>query len=313
MNPKVSIIIPVYNTEEYLRSCLDSVISQTLSDIEIICVNDGSSDYSLDILSEYAKRDSRIKIITQDNRGLSEARNRGLNEATGDYIFFVDSDDFIHSQCLETAYSLAKENDADLVDLRYTSRREMAFLSRTVKIRKVRCKVASNPFSLGINKERFKILFFVWTKLYRRIFLRGLRFIPNIQFEDFPFVFGVLSKMPKTVVALEKLYFYRARPNSISCGISPKQISDYHAGIRYIYKAYKSSPEGMRFLRSKFIPIILKHQLHRCENAPKNMRESMYKEFSAELKDLCSIGLISWQRHNIFRYFKYRRLLSTYA
>jgi glycosyltransferase involved in cell wall biosynthesis len=108
--PKVSIVIPVYNVEKYLRQCLDSVVNQTLKDIEIICVNDGSTDNSLQILEEYANKDDRIKIINKDNGGLSSARNAGLEIATGVYIGFVDSDDYIEIETYNEAYKLTSNN-----------------------------------------------------------------------------------------------------------------------------------------------------------------------------------------------------------
>ena len=92
---EVSVIIPIYNTEQYLAECLDSVVNQTLSDIEIICVDDGSPDRSIDILMEYAAKDDRIQIIRQENKGLPAARNAGLRVASGDYVYFVDSDDML--------------------------------------------------------------------------------------------------------------------------------------------------------------------------------------------------------------------------
>jgi glycosyltransferase involved in cell wall biosynthesis len=105
MTPKVSIIIPVYNTEAYLERALTSVLSQTYRDFEAICVNDGSTDNSLAILESYAQKDSRIKIISQDNQGLSMARNNGLKEAQGEYVYFFDSDDALHPQMLEITVS----------------------------------------------------------------------------------------------------------------------------------------------------------------------------------------------------------------
>ena len=91
--PKISVIIPIYNVEKYLRQCLDSVVNQTIKDIEIICINDGSTDNSQAILNEYAKKDERFVVINQVNQGLSVARNNGLNSATGKYVAFIDSDD----------------------------------------------------------------------------------------------------------------------------------------------------------------------------------------------------------------------------
>lgn len=111
---KVSIIIPVYNTENYLKKCLDSVVNQTLEDIEIICINDGSTDRSLGILNDYAQKYSKIIVINQENKGVSEARNEGIEKASGEYIMFLDSDDYFQPQACETAYNSVNSSDYDL-------------------------------------------------------------------------------------------------------------------------------------------------------------------------------------------------------
>uniref|UniRef100_UPI003864C4B3 glycosyltransferase family 2 protein n=1 Tax=Methanobrevibacter sp. TaxID=66852 RepID=UPI003864C4B3 len=111
----VSVIIPVYNVEKYLKECLDSVCNQTLANIEIICVNDGSTDNSLAILNEYAQKDGRIKIISQENQGLGAARNRGLEDASADYVYFLDSDDYIELTTLEKLFNNAVSNSSDVV------------------------------------------------------------------------------------------------------------------------------------------------------------------------------------------------------
>lgn len=116
MKPGISVIIPIYNVEKYLAKCLDSVINQTLNDIEIICVNDGSTDNSLEILSQYAAKDSRIKVITKENAGVASARNTGLEAAKSDYIGFVDSDDWIEPETYETALNkMLEDPEIDLV------------------------------------------------------------------------------------------------------------------------------------------------------------------------------------------------------
>ena len=112
---KVSVIIPVYNIEKYLKKCLDSVTNQTFSDIEIICVNDGSTDNSLSILEEYAKKDNRIKIINKENGGLSSAWNAGLNEVSSEYVTFVDGDDWIDTKTFKLAYEAMINNKVDYV------------------------------------------------------------------------------------------------------------------------------------------------------------------------------------------------------
>lgn len=113
-NPKVSIIMPVYNVEKYLKKCLNSLINQTLDDIEIICVNDGSTDNSDKILQEFAQKDSRIKILTQSNKGQSVARNLAIENANGEYLGFVDSDDWVDLDYFEKLYNIAIKYDCDI-------------------------------------------------------------------------------------------------------------------------------------------------------------------------------------------------------
>ena len=112
---KVSVIIPVYNVKPYLKQCMDSVVGQTLRDIEIICVDDESTDGSLKILQEYAEKDTRIQIIRQKNAGAGAARNNGMRHATGKYLSFLDSDDFFEMDMLEKAYEKAERDQADFV------------------------------------------------------------------------------------------------------------------------------------------------------------------------------------------------------
>lgn len=113
--PKISVIIPVYNTGKYLSRCLDSIINQTFNNLEIICINDGSTDNSATILEKYATKDKRIKIITQENSGLSATRNVGLKNMSGQYVSFIDSDDWIDADYYETLLNLIEQNNADIV------------------------------------------------------------------------------------------------------------------------------------------------------------------------------------------------------
>ncbi len=110
----ISIVIPVYNIEKYLRECLNSLVNQTFKDFEVICVNDGSKDNSLEILNEYAQKDSRFKVVSQENSGSGSARNNGLSQAQGKYVQFLDGDDYFEPKMLETLYNLAEENGLDI-------------------------------------------------------------------------------------------------------------------------------------------------------------------------------------------------------
>src|SRR4051812_9727086 len=119
MKPKISIIVPVYNVEKYLSRCLDSLLTQTLTDIEVIAINDGSTDSSLNILINYREMDNRLKIIDQLNGGVSSARNAGIKAANGNYIGFVDPDDWIDNEMYENLYQMVQTEQADIVMCSY--------------------------------------------------------------------------------------------------------------------------------------------------------------------------------------------------
>jgi cellulose synthase/poly-beta-1,6-N-acetylglucosamine synthase-like glycosyltransferase len=166
--PKVSVIIPVYNTEKYLCQCIDSVVNQTLKDIEIICINDGSTDSSLQILNEYSNKDKRIIVINQNNSGLGAARNSGLKVAKGHYIGFVDSDDWIDLNYYETLYNGAIKNNADLVRTSYfheykNYQEKEKVLSGLFE----RKKLKKESPCLNVNEHTVV----VWNAIYRRKYL----------------------------------------------------------------------------------------------------------------------------------------------
>ena len=227
--PLVSVIIPVYNVEKYLRKCLDSICSQTLEDIEIICIDDGSTDSSHDILNEYADNDSRIRIFTQENKGPSSARNLGFDEAKGEYIYCMDSDDYLESEAFEELYNVAEETLADCVMFKlinfdndtgekYPSKYyDMAFLKELV---------GDNVFSHeDIGGNVFYITVSPPGKFFRREILKDVRFEEGIIFEDNPFLVEILLKSKRLVFLDKYLYNRRIRPDSLMT--SKKNFTDY--------------------------------------------------------------------------------------
>ncbi len=219
--PKVSVIIPVYNVAPYLRECLNSVINQTLWDIEIICVNDGSTDDSPAILGEYRSRDSRIIVINQENRGLSSARNRGLKYAKGKYIYFLDSDDYVDLEVLEKSARVADENDLDAAVFGYNVISESG--DRLPHPFKGHEMEASVRFSSGIEymklaKNQGTYMTPVWVTLWRHGFLdeNALGFKEGILHEDVLFSFQAYMAAGNIVYIPEKLYYYRKRPSAIT-------------------------------------------------------------------------------------------------
>ena len=222
---KVSVIVPVYNVEKYLKRCLDSLVNQTLSDIEIICVNDGSTDGSAQILEEYAIKDNRIKIITQVNSGLSEARNTGIKNASGEYIGLVDSDDFVDKDFFEKLYNAAVSNNCDIACgniVRGNDRKkDKVFLNyqeeKVVKSIREKYEISGVPNHC-----------YVWNKIYKRepLISSGITFIRGIVYEDMPFTADVLESLGDMVVVPDVFYHYWINDESIVKTPSDKNRAD---------------------------------------------------------------------------------------
>lgn len=235
--PKVSVIIPVYNTEKYLRKCLDSVCNQTLSDIEVICINDCSLDNSLGILQEYAQKDKRIKIIDfKENKGAAVARNTGIDEAQGEYIGFVDSDDFVDLDFYEKLYTKAIQENADIVKGKlylYDLNNNRKYLESWININDAVKKNNANfyfTFTTAIYKLNF-------VNKYNIRFLEGL-----IHFEDPYFTIKANLYIDKVEVLDNAIYYYTNNPNSSSRGtISLEHANSMAKGASQVIDMLNSS------------------------------------------------------------------------
>lgn len=205
---KVSVVIPVYNVEEFLGECLDSIVNQTLKDIEIICVNDGSTDKSLEILNYYAENDDRFTVITQENGGHAVATNRGMELAHGKYLYLMDSDDFVELTALEEAYNYAEEKNADFVifqSMNYVTDEDRYYKAENYSMEAVADFVGDSVFDYkDLGDLIFKITVTPWSKLYRTNFVRkcGAKFPEGLIFDDNIFFWEVLF-------SAERIAFYR--------------------------------------------------------------------------------------------------------
>ncbi len=313
---KISVIVPVYNVKDYLRKCLDSLKNQTFKDFEAILVNDGSTDGSLDILNEYANLDSRFIVINQENKGLSGARNTGLKNAKGDFVYFLDSDDYIHHQLLEITYNMAVKNNADMVAFEFFKiKNNKQPVIQDISVSSSICTVSNSPILKLNNKKGNRVSFNVWTKLYKKSLLDGMEFIEKIKFEDVPFTLGILSKKPKTIILDKELYFYVIREASISHQKSNAQhIKDYHTGISYVIDIYKNEKLKSEFnlLIKTLIPNLLNQQLKRCLEKNNENREEMLKVFGNELRDFRKKGVLKLRGHNPLTYLKYLHIMKKY-
>ena len=248
MKDLISVIIPVYNVEKYLKKCLDSVINQTYKNLEIILVDDGSSDKSGLICDEYAKLDKRIKVLHKKNGGLSSARNTGLDIAKGKYISFIDSDDFVSIYMYEIMYKEIIKNNRDIVIARhiYFKNKEPIF------------KDNRNIYSISYynNKDAICELLkldnrliedYAWCKLYKKSLFKTIRFPINRVYEDIGTTYKLLDKSKKIVKLNCYLYAYYNNKYSITNINNIKSINDriYLIDERYNYliKKYKDLKE----------------------------------------------------------------------
>lgn len=248
MLPKVSIIVPVYKAEKYLNRCVDSILAQTLTDFECILIDDGSPDNCPAICDEYAKKDSRIKVIHQKNSGVSAARNRGIDEANGDWIGFVDSDDWIDSKTYETAFNYTKSNSVEIVqwgmcstDLKTFNKKEVFekdFDFRNLEIGK--------EYASGCNK------------LFNKAFLDNnkIRFREDISYgEDLIFAFHCFS-LGRTGNIKNKAYYYYFQNEQSVCHIpSEKNIQTYIEAINCCEKIIKENNGNCEILDSHKIAV----------------------------------------------------------
>lgn len=217
----ISVIIPVYNVEDYLAQCLDSICNQSFKDVEIICVNDGSTDASLDILNQYALKDNRISIIDQHNQGLAASRNNGLEKAKGDYVYFIDSDDYLELDALQRLHDNIISNDSDMVlfkfqtvdDYHNVHNRGVEF-----KIDKIFGDVDYDEFTFtykDVKRHVMNSAFSACLKLYKRDFIDGASFPVGLNFEDVPVHVKLMLEARRLSFVPESFYNYRSNPDSI--------------------------------------------------------------------------------------------------
>lgn len=212
---KVSVVIPVYNVEEFLDECLDSIVNQTLNDIEIICVDDGSTDKSLDIINFYAKKDKRIKVFSQKNGGHAVATNKGMSMAKGEYLYLMDSDDWLELTALEETYNHAKNTSADFVmfkSMNYSNDENRLYKSWIYSMDKVADFIGDGVVDYkDLGDMIFEIPVTPWSKLYNHNFIKkiGAKFPEGLIFDDNIFFWDVLFNAKKIAFCNKYLFTRR--------------------------------------------------------------------------------------------------------
>ena len=299
-NIKISIIVPVYNVENYLHQSLESIINQSYKNIEIICINDGSTDNSLMILKEYEKKDKRIKVISQNNKGLAATKNVGMKVATGDYITFVDSDDFIdlnvYEKCIESI--IKYKPDIVIYQILFENSKDQ---------RIIESKIYINDSLSAINN--FKVFPSSCNKVFKKTLLENVYFIEDIKYAEDLLFRDMIFPKAKIIVLVPKIsYHYRnIRIGSLENTLKTKtKINALLKGAKYLFNYYKQNKyyEFMEYIFEKWIRNIY--------NSIKSLKKTDSKYiYSIQVLDFFDLSLknyinvpLSENRKNIINYFK---------
>lgn len=225
---KVSVIVPIYNVENYIRTCLNSLTQQTIKDIEIILVDDGSKDHSSEIAKEYAEKYDNITYYRKENGGLSDARNYGMQYAKGEYIAFLDSDDYIDFHMYEKMYEKAKQDDSDLVECDFY----------WVYDKKKREDVGQLYVGKKQMMEKARVM--AWNKLYKRDMLEkaNIQFPKSLQYEDIEFFYKLIPYINTVSFVKEPLVYYIQRKNSIA-NTQNEKTADIFTVFEHIFDYYQ--------------------------------------------------------------------------
>ena len=261
-NPLISVVVPIYKVERYLSACVDSIVNQTYSNLEIILVDDGSPDRCPEICDEYARRDNRIRVIHQENGGLSAARNAGIDIARGKFLTFIDSDDFIARNYVEVLYKGIVEFDADISIASFytfTKEDELKIQSSGLPFVEIARDECYKRYG-ALNAELSMPLISACNKLYKKDFFASIRFPIGKLYEDAFSTYKLLDKAKKVVFTQTQLYFYRMNPQSI-LGQSFREkhlemVEAFRSGMDYFYR------KGEREIASMFIPPMLMREIY---------------------------------------------------
>lgn len=263
--PDVSVIVPIYNVDMYLKRCIDSILNQIFTNIEIILVNDGSLDNSPQICDDYARHDSRIKVIHKENGGLSDARNAGIAVSTGRYLAFVDSDDYLDPSYLAVLYYAAERNNCEISYCNYAIYRQEKGTHKSINVRKPLPGITTGKKIARLTIRDFRSRAYVWNKLYKReLFFNEdkIRF-PKMYFEDTATTPRLMYHAKRVVVVDKCLYYYTKRKGSIVSHLDVKKMSDYINALGALrsffekhgcYKDFKWSHRWLGFLMTLAMP-----------------------------------------------------------
>ena len=301
---KISVIVPMYKVEKYLRKCVDSILAQTYQNLEVILVDDGSPDGCPAICDEYAKKDKRVKVIHKLNGGLSDARNAGLDIATGEYIGFVDSDDYIVPNMYEELYNAIKKYDCDLAVSDRMMVDEQGNVVHHGEDSHKAVVVKDNVESVLFDDRFAHKTVPAWNKLYARHIFDTLRYPKGRVYEDLWISLDVYRNAKKGVVLLEdRLYVYLLSNNSITRAKPTRRIlQNYESSKHVLDKIDKKSSYYDAACASHFS--ILQHIYKMCRGN-KELQNEIFDIFKKEFKEYkCKLNFKRKIKYFLFRYLR---------
>jgi glycosyltransferase involved in cell wall biosynthesis len=285
--PEISVLVPIYNVERYLRECLDSLRAQTFTDFEVLCINDGSTDGSRAIIGEYLEADPRFKVIDKPNSGYGCSMNRGLSEAHGRYIAILESDDFIEPNTFEVLHGTAERYDAQVVKANC-----YFYWSVPADKNKLFELVPGNACGRLVNPQEEHDIFYlkpsIWSALYRRDFLEdnGIRFLetPGASYQDAGFNFKVWTSATR-VVFLREAYLHYRQDNETSSVNSPGKVycvcDEYAEMSRYL----SERPEKKPWLDPVKTKMLFDSYMWNYERLAPELQEEFIQRFASDFKE----------------------------
>lgn len=296
--PLVSIVVPLYNQEKYLKECMDSLVNQTLKNIEIIVVNDGSTDSSLSIAEEYQKGDDRIKIIDKTNSGYGNTMNLGIDAATGEYIGIVEPDDFIDLSMYEELYIKAKSKNLDLIKsdfYRFVTDEKGEYVLDYIQIDKAK-KFYNKILNPEENLDVFRLVMNTWSGIYKTDFIRNNNIrhneTPGASFQDNGFWFQTFIKANR-VFFLDKAFYKNRRDNENSSVKSKGKVYCFTEEYKYIYDLIEKIDPTKRdmFLKPYFLKLFHNYNFNLCRIDP-SFREQFISYISNQFKEFRDAGVL---------------------
>ena len=280
-DPLISIIIPCFNAEKTLENCLQSVVQQSYANLEIIIIDDGSTDETSLIYNKFQSNDERILVLKQQNSGVSKARNTGVKAATGDYICFVDSDDWAELNYCSELYSLLVGENADIsiVEASYEDENGNVLCSKPISDE----KIFDGNRALVLLLEDQEIQSHPWGKLFKADLLRNVHFPENLKcFEDYSTLFKIFNKAVKVVKSNKKLYHYIQREDSLSHNLSPATAYEFFLAIMEVFEFWRNSAKVGD--RNKIVKNIVRKLLMVLKRITRNTKVDEMKSEKDEIR-----------------------------